>query len=480
MGVRTNHPEIGSNLTNFDMTVEVSSLDPSSMTGSTGSINLSTGPKRHPEQLRNTQIVVTDDDAGSMLGRVSSVTWSESGANFALETMLNRLNVQVTVRPRLSSLEAGMSAILSQIGMDCDGLTTDLAYFPGWRGTMLDYVKHFCSWFNYEIYTDWVYPNRVMFRPIRNFTFTPSLTATTGEVQDQNLAQNIEIVDYQYDFDHAFDGQITEFTPSAVDDMQIITVNAGETASYDIKVNGWIATVTQPVVMDLVGPEVRTDAGAYCVAGADGLPITAAQWTGEGGSLTVSLTDEPDVLHVEVQAPAANLLTGEGEDGDRYGPYSIAATTTEGQLYNSLHITGTGLLFDKVIRRMPTAVPMDVSSEEVGATIDNPWVSGISFAYRLGVRAAQSYSGPTYTRTFTTPEKLNIVVLAGSRIPGDEVMFRATSVTVSPTGTTLTATMDTTFEDFETKWAGETFADFNAVTDGMTFGNWSTVPLKRV
>jgi len=81
-----------------------------------------------------------------------------------------------------------------------------------------------------------------------------------------------------------------EFTPAGTSDAQILTVNAQETVQYDVRLNGWARSVNQPVPMDLIGPEERTDAGAYCVSGSDGLPVSAKQWTETGGSVTIPLS----------------------------------------------------------------------------------------------------------------------------------------------------------------------------------------------
>lgn len=477
MGVTTTLDRIGGNLEQYSFTVEVPTTDPSEFTGSTGSITMVAGPMTNPQLLRNRRFTLSDTKFGSIVGRVSEVRWSPgtSNTNFTAETVLQRLTAEVTVYPQYTlSMAASMDNVLAIAGFTSDGLpSSGVVVFPGFFGSLLDYVKHFCAAYLYEYYVDSATPGVISFRSIRSNTFSGALSSASCTINDQTLAQNVDITQYTYKLPVGA-GNI-EFAPAGVNEAQVLTVNAGETTEYDIQLNGWVSEVNQPVPMDLVGPAERTDSGAYCVSGSDGLPVTAAQWVGQGGELRVKITEDPSVLRVTVVAPNVNTL--KGVDGkDTFAPYSIAATAVDDNtLYNSLHITGKGVRYTSEVLRLPTGAVSDVTIQEVGATVTNPFLSTRDMVYRSGLRAAQTYAGPTYTFTGDTTDNANYLDLLGAVVDGGVGSnFRVTSVTVNPSGESLSGKMDTTIADFNSTWSGKTFADFNSAWGAITFAQFNT------
>lgn len=677
MAVRTDLVGVGSNLSDFNVDLGVQSLNPGNLDGGTGGMSLNVGSIKQPQLLRNKRFTLSDDVLGSFIGRVSNAQWGSNPVQLLAESMLNRLNVEVTIQPSSTIRESGMNTILAQANMVSQGLDNTGTTFPGWRGSLWDYLKHFCAVHNLEMLPHDTNADIVVFRAIRGQTFQPQLSGLSYTVNDQQLAQNIVVETYGYGVvnqpgvinnstnprmvsgggahhfgarfswsaafvtgisDHPlgittawsslrggsgsvgggrgvdrygnadvapgtsgswiacpvtasvaynfsqwvkwtrtpalarvivrfhdgagnwvgttvvaltytpvagvwqelpvtvvppagatymvyrldattdaswtstdgvyvtgildraigpyFDGSMLgfkwqttpdaspsegtylEFTPIATENMQILSINAGETISYEVQLNAWVTAVNQPVAVDLVGPEERTDLGAYCVVGADGLPVTAAQWTGQGGKLVVSLTDDPSVIKVEVTAPPIDILLGT-DGGNRLSPYSIAAASGDNTLYNSLHITGVGLRFNKQELTLPTGVNSNVTIEEIGVTVDNPWVSNIEKAYDIGVRAAQAWAGPTYTFSEGTTSKRHALRnVVGSRFNGDNVKFRIESASGSSAGVRCAGISDTTFEDFNTSATGLTFTAWAAATTGLSFDQWATVPLK--
>ena len=479
MGVTTDIPFVQDNIESWGVSLDVPSLTPANLDGGTGSISFTTRDLTQPQLLRNQRFTLTDDDAGAFIGRVSQISWSEGGASFTAETMLNRLNVEVTVPPAASgTLVSIIDPILAPIGLTSEGLPGTTSPRPGWRGNLLDYLKQFCMAFDLEMLPSAVDPDVVTFRAIRANTFDSSLMSLDFDVDDQQLAQSIGI--YNYVITRAF-GSNVEVSPAATTDAQILTVNAGETATYDLQLNAWVASVNQPAVLDYVGPEERSDVGAYCVAGSDGLPIAAAQWIATGGDVTVEVTDNPSIVRVTVTAPQAPaLLSPAGEE--RFSPYSIAATAGDGTLYNSLHVTGSATRWDKQTLNLPTGVVSEVTVEPIGVTVDNVWVSTWDKTYKLGVRAAQTFAGPTYTvsNVATSPggELRDIV---GARSDGDEIKFRVQSASATEGGVNYSGTMDTTFNDFDAAMpSGMTFDQWaTAIPASMTFDKWAVVPLKK-
>jgi len=478
MAVKTDIAGIGSNITQYSAEAAVPSLNPADLDGGTGSIKFTTGPLTYPQVNRNRQFVLTDTQFGSAAGRISQVSWgSKNAVEFTAETMLQRLNIEATIYPSYGlSLTDAMDQVLSLAGMSSSGLpTTGTVVFPGWRGVILDYLKHFCTVYDYEYYVDSGTPDVIKFRTIRTQPASPKFSSRTYSVNDQTSAQSVSANMYEYTIPSS--GYL-EFAPFSVDDPQILTVDAGEVVQYDIKCNGWLSAVNQPVPMDLVGPEERTDTGAYCVAGNDGLPIVAAQWVDQGGSIRVEISDDPSVLHVTITAPDVESLPNTS-GGTTLAPYSIAATAVdENAFYNSLHITGYGVRYVKTTQTFVTGVEGTVSKEENATTVENPFVDTTERLWTVGVRAAQAFAGPTHSVSAEAIQNNAFSDLLGSRHTGEGAIFRISSVTMSPTGYSLSGTADTLVSEFNTAWSGKTITDFNTLWAGQTCGVFATLPTR--
>ena len=470
MPTTTNLPEIGADLESFSITLEVPGPDPTTLEGGTGSVRLNSGPINYPETLIDTRFSLDDTDAGTFVCRVSELNWGFD-TSVSAETMLHRLAVVKTIRPMQADMDAGMNSILDLVGMVSQGLPATSTTFPGWNGPLWDYLKLFCAVHNYEMIPHATGPSSVVFRGIRSSTFGDYLADKTFTLNNQTQAQNVEVTDYGYG---VMSGSNIELTPALSPDAQVLSVSPGETAEFEIRVDGWVATVNQPAVLDFVGSGERTDGGAYCVAGSDGLPITAAQWTATGGSVKVQLTEDPSVIKVIVNSSAHFSLKGPNGE-DRFAPYSIAATSGDGTLYNSLHITGTGVRHNKKTVRIPTGVS---EGEELGATVDNPWVTGVDKTYTIGSRAAQAYAGPSYTMSLETAPRSALRSVVGSRFDGKEVKFRITNVTFSESSLTASGSMDTLISDFNSSASGMTFSQWATAVGAITFNKWSVTPLK--
>ena len=138
MGVTTNIPEVGGNLESYSFSVDVPTLNPAEMTGSTGSISFVCRPLANPQLLRNRSITLTDDSFGTIMGRISEIKWApglNSTIAFSAETLLQRLNSEVNIAPSYNlSMNAAMQAVLSLAGFTCSGLpTSGITVFPGFH-----------------------------------------------------------------------------------------------------------------------------------------------------------------------------------------------------------------------------------------------------------------------------------------------------------------------------------------------------------
>lgn len=421
MSVKTNLTD--KPLVDYSFTVDIPPLNPAELGGSTGSISITTEPLSDSQFLRGNEFSLTDSRFGSAFGIVGGVDSNDESTSITGESNLRKFTDNLSIPPKyLVSTSECMNSVLSLVGFRSSGLSTDnLDVFPGWRGSLFDYIKHFCSARGLEYYSDLDAPNTLVFRPVGQKELDLAGAASFSHtISDQSLAQAVEVVVRDYVTPSSIFANI-EFTPAYADgESQILTVDPGKTVEYEIKINGWARTVNQPQAVDYVGPEEQTGLGSYCVAGNDGLPVSAMQWNAQGGKLRVEIGEDPGVLKVVLTAPNRAYLPSPDGTADRYGPYSIAATSVlDNTFYNSLHITGAGVCTRNSTITCPTGVNSGIS-----VTRSSYWsLSGSSVSEgvctdRAGdIYVCDAYTGLQRVRKYSPSGTLLLSVPSAS--PGD-------------------------------------------------------------
>ena len=170
MSVKTNLTD--NELSSYSFTVEVPNLNPADMSGSTGNISITTAPIPDYQFLRNSSFELSDSRIGSVAGIVGSLDNQNGGLTITGESLLRKLTATVTVPPKyLASTAECMDAALSLAGFSSSGLpTSNSDAFPGWYGTLLDYVKHFCAVYRMEYYLQKDSPSVLLFRSVGEHT----------------------------------------------------------------------------------------------------------------------------------------------------------------------------------------------------------------------------------------------------------------------------------------------------------------------
>lgn len=239
-----------------------------------------------------------------------------------------------------------------------------------------------------------------------------------------------------------------------------LTVDASATEVFDIPINGWVVTVNQPQAVDWVEADPHHydgTNGVYSIAGNDGRPVTAAQWLGQGGSVSVDRhPTDPKQIRVTVR----------GASEPRLAPYSLAMTS--GELYNSLRVTGDFVLGNPRTLRIPTgSSPSLLTGAEEPIVIDNPAVQTLDQAYQLGTRAAEQYVG--WVNSLTVSDQTTAQ-------PGDLVRHRDLPYRVRTENggfrgpTNITAEQYSSMALFEEVWGDATMAEFEDEWGLNTFG----------
>lgn len=461
----------GNKIRDLSINLEVPSLDPADSGGSTGSVSLSTDGDSDFFMWPGRDLLVNE----KLSTAISSVTLSdEVRASVSAEFPLYLTNVHRTIRPYSGNLAGALLYLGDLVGLTftvTSGWATPVLC-PGFEGNLWVYIKHLLALYDYEPVADTSGTNLVLFRPIRSGgTLTGHVTDTARSLGEDNLAKFVE-VNY-YNNKPVTDGQVYPLAGIEVpQDQTVFQVSAGETIETEIQVSAWLSSVNQPTAIDYVNSTTDWSGtnGRYSIAGGDGIGVNAANWLGEGGRLTLSLTDDPSVLRMTLIGPRPSLWA------DRVGPFSVAATT--GNTYSSLRITGTGVTFFQESLRIATGAGGPLVSEDVGVTVDNPFVATKSQAYDLGIRTAQAYAGAHYglDNSYGPHDEVSYAQ-PGMRIDGDRVKFRVRSASISQGKVSVSAERDTTVADFNAVYNGKTFADFNTANSGMNFGQWAAVPL---
>lgn len=512
-----------SNISSFSVQEDATPIDPSSSAGGVGQITF-TMDETPDSPLLIGELIITDGTRGRTSGAIHTLDSTDGKLSVTADSVLGRFNTDRTALPYNGTLGGAIQAYCDLVGITTDVITdasvsSRAVTYPGWKGNAWTYMKALLAKEQVEMALVF---NKVYVRPLRLLTANVDRSTTMGwSLTDSVSAETVEI----YYYNNLY-GAGQEIYPVPGTEATIYTVNAGETVKFTQQLNASLNSVNQPVVQDSVGNNrYPGTSGVYAVAGNDGLPIPAAQWTAQGGSLTVAITDDPSVIEVTIK----------GASDTQYAPYRIAMTSGPSNYYNALHITGAGVTWDKKLLTLYTGANDPLNSTTVGATIDNPFISTYREALNVGLIAAGNYAGNGLTLrgsayalnrqddgrnviwatiddfniaegygttigTFNTEwsgdtiddfndywdEQVTLLFenqvfgnAIGARIMRDDANYRINSVTTTETVMQFSATLDTLVGDFNSEWTGATMADFNTQFSGLTFKDYNVIPLRR-
>lgn len=511
------------NITNFSVQEDATPIDPSSSFGGVGQITFDTLEDEDSRRLIG-DLTLVDGSRGKTSGSVKSISGNDGSLSIVADSILGLFNVDRTVPPYHGTLSGAINYYCDFVGIP-NGVTVDseiasrAVVYPGWKGNVWVGIKQILAKEQVEMALVF---DRIHVRPLRRLVAHLDRSTTESfSIEGSNAARSIDISYYNHEY-----GTQKEVYPPTLDDATIFQVDAGETIVFQEQLNASLFSVNQPVVQDWVDDD-RYDGtnGVYSVVGNDGLPITAAQWLAQGGSVSVAITDDPSIIEVTVR----------GANMPDYAPYRIAMSSGSGNYYNSLHITGEAIVMSEETVNIKTGVTNVSSSDEVGVVVKNPFIRTREEAYSLGMIVAGAYAGLNYTVSGTaldlnrgegsrdviqaTIADFNLAVdsgttiatfnaewsgqdiaafnvywqeqvdalfgnqlfgnAIGARVLGDKANFRITTATTKPDVIDYTASLDTLIDDFNNKWPTGAIADFNAVFAGYTCKDFSIEPLRR-
>jgi len=307
-------------------------------------------------------------------------------------------------------------------------------------------------------------------------------------------------------------------------ETQVYQVDALQELVVELPVSAYLEYIEQPVVQDTVGRYEETSS-VYCVAGNDGLPIDANQWTDFGGDLTAELDNNGQTI----------IVTITGANIPDLAPFRIAVATSQSDYYSSLRIVGSGVAYDRQTLRQPTGLTEEDTSNILGVSIDNKLIDTHEQAHDAAKRAILPYALPQQLYRFsapnigdflTTPGQILYTLfyeyddslepgeifsevdtgiglidfetfddllptsivdgisqqifgnVSGARVKFRDSWYRVKTASITPTSIDAEAEWDNLISDLNTANAGETFATFNGTFEELTFTDFSLIPMR--
>lgn len=485
---------IGFELIDFSVNIDSTPLDSADSTGSVGDFTLVANTSDNLghsiydlslENLVDKEITVYDSDGwlntpdGYLLGGIVSNVTENNGIGLTItgELALGALNVRnVQQKPFSGTLEDLIKTYLK--GRLKSGTTVTVhpniagrpITVPGWHGELWHHIKMLCAAESVEF----AYPSTgyAELRPVRrNEGRTLTSTDLTRDTEASDLAQYVEVQEYN----NVWVTNQLFYPPGGwSDDVDVITVNSGETTEFDLELEGSVSSIVQPTMQTFVSRD-EANRSVFTVVGDDGFPIEPAMWDDFGGKLEIKIGEDTRHLVLTVTAP-------EGINNDKGEPiqsYALAlASGDTSPRYSTLRILGTGVWFstdDPV--KFPTGVEAAENNEfelgeEVGVTIDNPFLSTrahVATAVYRAARKFQGYDSAISGSVMRLSDEESFTEDSGSRVFYDSRPYRVRSASYSPNGVQFNAEDDLTFGDIENAFAGKTWGEIEALHAGLTY-----------
>lgn len=478
--------------------------------------------------LYDSQYTLKDESNGTTTGTITGINDNNGLADISGESRLSALVAVKQFKPYNGTLQGALDYYLGECGI-VTGIAYDAALqantrtavLQGWDGTAWDVIKMLCVAYQFEVS---LVGATIMFRTLRirqANSGTDSSIALSLERGD--LAKSIEVIRYE----NTYRANAMVYPAGGwTEDLEIYSVEANEEIEIEVPVDVSLISIEQPTCVISV-PRNYTGPSVYAVAGNEGLPITPAQWTAQGGKVTAEIGEDMKTIVLKVKGPSMT----------EYSPYTFSMNSGSSNAYSAIRLRGTGVHFSKEVVTFLTGTGSPYASQDVGITIDNPMIQNADQVATIGLSTARRYGNPsrtltvnaavlnrkgeqgfissttlgdfdaartdTYTlqsfktefagRTFAQiRDKIradaNVMDrfenqafgnVNGSIVRYGDAWYRIRRATIAPSGVQYTAEADTTLGQVKTAQAGRTLQDLKTARAGMTLADIALVPLRR-
>lgn len=424
--------------------------------------------------LLDKAVAFTDTFWGSVSGTIESVQRSSPGKiTVSARTDLNQLNAyNVTAQPFVGTLGDLLRYYVSLAGTSLP-VTVDSALdgrpmeVPGWQGELWYYLKQLAVAENFEIA---LVNGGIVFRQLRQQTVPAGgFKSKGGDLPVPTLAQAVEA--YQYN-NRAIVNELVYPPGGWTAEVEVLNVNAGEEAEYTLNLSASVSSIQPPSIQTFVSQDHR-QSSVYTIVANDGLPVPAALWIARGGNVSITINPDTTTLRVRMRGATGIPLS----TGGTASIFSLAlGSDVSGSRYSTLRIVGTGVEYTPVKRRFRTGLTPRQTGTEIGATIENIFLSTKDQAYGAGVRAAVQFAGPLPTLQGQTQSPTMRGVEPSGNSNGARYFdpltrrpYRVRTVTGAPSGADFSADDDLLHDDQEAYRISMSYGDVESARAGLTY-----------
>lgn len=291
-----------------------------------------------------------------------------------------------------------------------------------------------------------VFSNYERIISLSNFTPPPSIT-----VESFLAGQSISVVhnnstttteDYGVDVTDR-----DEIYNVYTDKNRIISVEAGETIVTTVKTGNYLLSLIPPYKTSVYPNPI----GSYAICDSTGGNVSNTAWANYGGDVKVFINDEDSgSIDIKVIGPTREIP-------GKTAPYSVAYSSGE-EKYAALSVVGTGIKGEKETLNVLTGAIQNKTSQQNSGTINNPHISTLEQAYDSAMWATSKACGVRVSLSATIPVSSidGFGFTAGSCFEYDDAIYRIDSSSVSNLAVSITATLYTTCENFDSLWSART------------------------
>lgn len=325
---------------------------------------------------------------------------------------------------------------------------------PHWEGSLWTYLKLLGSAYGFNLRASRF---EVIVEPApRSETVDAQATGLTSQIDNGTTARFVEVVKYS---GRALDTELV-YPPGGVSsDTTILSVDAGQSIEVEVATNTSLSYVARPEVVDRVGIN-EIDKSVYSVADDNGRLVSAYEWSVSGGDLRVRIGPDRSTVILTVTAPPSGTI--HRVDGSTVETFTLGSLTAQGpDQFSTIRLLGSGVDTTSKVIRVPTGDSNAVT--EVGASIDNPFVTSMSQVAVLGSRAAMKYGG--FRPTFSVESPGIEFGTANGAVDRPDYDYRVTDVTHDAGSSSLTAEYYMSHGTYEGFYSSDTYGD---VEDDMT------------
>lgn len=479
-------------LISFSYAEDATPISPANLNGGTGQVTAQLVQNESSRGSRiaiNNEALLSDEEFGDINFTIKKLSLNEGLVSVTGSTIQQRLDVNRVALPQGSdaggyNLYEAIIYYCSIVGIEPnfeaalqDKLELIEVDFIGWEGNVWEYLKMLCA--AYPVDNDgtlmemYITGEELWFRQALSASLETAhlISSESIEIDAYDASQTVKLTKYATDYraDSLIRQQNIESFNYANLDLVSITdsfqVKANEKITRRVLVNASLESIEQPIAVEaIVFPITYSQ---YVIIGKDEIPLTDEQWNGQGGSVEVTLTENPNEIEITITGPNYPELE----------PFKIGVESSGDEEYPAFYLRGTGVFFEKTEHTLYTGAP----ESEIGEAtlIDNPFIVSDEIFWSAAARITRELCGPSFKLNQSIPTGVEFGTTTGSIVQAFDSKFRIDKSNFSQNGVTLEGSSYVTFADFDAVWSGDDISDFNTSMNGLTFNEFSIAALTK-